>query len=125
MAAAAVAHHVADGAEAGRPRDTLHGAPAEEAKPFSAPLYPQRAKLKNALQGEQSIKYLLKNVNFAQEGSVLKLIAPEMTLGMIRAAKGDALILRYARELTPEIENVILEPVSSDGMPEDDGFGDL
>lgn len=109
-------------------------APSPEKKAPPAPVtdlpvpgtpYPQRAKLKNLLQNEKSIKYLLQNVSFVQDGTVLRVIAPEMTLGMIRAARGDELILGCAKELTPEITSVVMEPAASGKKSADDGLEDL
>ncbi len=87
--------------------------------------YPQRAKLKNLLQGEMSIKYIIENASFQQEGSVLHVLTSEMFRGMLIAAGGEELILKYARELTPEITSVVIGTAPAKTEQKADGLEDL
>ena len=72
-----------------------------------------------------SIKYLVQNVAFKQDGTVLRAIAPDMICGMLRAGGGEALMFKYAKELTPEISSVVIESAPPDQKPEGDGLEDL
>ena len=98
-------------------RETVPAAPEAPAPVPQAPqktpagAYPYAMKLKNALQNEnQLLRSFLGEVEMVQEGSRLRIMAPPFSLGVIRTVGGEDLILKTARELSPEIREVTLEP---------------
>lgn len=87
--------------------------------------YEASLKLKNALQEEMFIKPWLPQIQFAKEGNVLRVQSGSFVKGMLASANANEIILRYASEIDPEIDTIIMEEKTAEPKVESNGFEGL